>query len=109
MLKNGRTREDTIALLSKYFKSHLLKKLPDFELDNLWIEYKMDSKLLENEITKEQFMQFFRDEEKLNQLSIDDRIEIFSGIMLGDGDFTKELLDRIFSDYGVTKIKIINN
>jgi hypothetical protein len=46
-------------------------------------------------ITREQFMQFFRNDDQLNTLSPADRIEIFSTIMLGSSDFTKELLDEI--------------
>ena len=46
-------------------------------------------------ITREQFMQFFRNDDQLNTLSPADRIEIFSTIMLGSSDVTKEILDGI--------------
>jgi len=59
------------------------------------------------EITREDFMNFFRDEEKLNELTPDDRIEIFSQILLGNSDFSKKLLDEILSDYCVDNLKII--
>ncbi len=59
------------------------------------------------EITREQFMQFFRDDKKLNELTPDDRIEVFSGILLGSSDFTKELLDSILSDYCVANLEVI--
>lgn len=59
-----------------------------------------------NLITREDFMNFFRDYEKLNLLTVDDRIEIFSQVLLGESDFTKELLEEIFSDYGVCHLKI---
>lgn len=58
-------------------------------------------------ITREDFMNFFRDDEKLNLLSADDRIEIFSQILIGSSDFTKELLDEILSDYSVPNLEII--
>lgn len=58
-------------------------------------------------ITRDQFMRFFRDNEKLNQLSVDDRIEIFSTILLGNSDFKKKLFDEIFSDYSVTHLEVI--
>ncbi|MBK7762898.1 MAG: hypothetical protein IPI46_05925 [Bacteroidetes bacterium] len=51
-------------------------------------------------------MAFFRDDETLNSLSVDDRIEIFSSILLGSSDFKKSLLDEIFSDYGVENLEV---
>ena len=60
-----------------------------------------------NEFTRDDFMEFFRDNEKLNTLSVDDRIEVFSTILLGSSDFKKPLFDDIFSDYGVTKLDVI--
>jgi hypothetical protein len=59
------------------------------------------------EITREDFMKFFRDNEKLNELSVDDRVEIFSTILVGSSDFKKELFDKIFSDYSVEHLEIL--
>jgi len=53
-------------------------------------------------------MQFFRDDEKQNELSPDDRIEIFSTILLGSSDITKKILDSILSDYCVPNLIIID-
>ncbi len=52
-------------------------------------------------------MAFFRDDDSLNTLSVDDRIEIFSTILLGSSDFTKKLFDEILSDYGVDWLKVV--
>jgi hypothetical protein len=60
-----------------------------------------------NNMKKEDFMTFFRDDESLNKLSVDDRIEIFSTILLGNSDFKKKLFDDIFSDYGINHLEII--
>ena len=60
-------------------------------------------------ITREDFMKFFRDDEKLNELTVDDRIEVFRTILLGHSDITKELLDDILTDYSVTNLEIIEN
>lgn len=60
-------------------------------------------------ITREDFMKFFRDDEKLNELTVDDRIEIFRTILVGSSDITKDLLDEILSDYSVTNLEIIKN
>lgn len=58
-------------------------------------------------LTRDQFMAFFRDDECLNELSVDDRIEVFSTILLGSSDFKKSLFDEIFSDYSVSHLDII--
>jgi hypothetical protein len=60
------------------------------------------------EINREKFMQFFRDSERLNELTPDDREEIFRTILLGSTDLTKELLEEIISDYCVANLKVVN-
>ena len=57
--------------------------------------------------TRDDFMQFFRNDEQLNTLRPADRIEIFSTIMLGSSDFTKELLEGVLRDYCVEGIEIV--
>lgn len=63
--------------------------------------------IIEKEITRDDFMNFFRSTEKLNLLTPDDRIEVFSTILLGSSDFKKKLFDDIFSDYCVTNLEVI--
>lgn len=58
-------------------------------------------------ISRDDFMKFFRDEEKLNELSVDDRNEIFRYVLAGNSDFSKKLLDEIFSDYFVENLEIV--
>ena len=58
-------------------------------------------------MTRDDFMEFFRNDELLNTLSADDRVEIFSSILIGTSDFKKTLFDQILSDYSVTHIKVI--
>ena len=57
-------------------------------------------------ITRDDFMHFFRDNEKLNELTTDDRLEIFKTVLVGNSDITKKLLDEVLSDYCVTKLEI---
>lgn len=57
-------------------------------------------------ITRDDFMHFFRDNEKLNELTTDDRLEIFKTVLVGNSDITKKLLDEVLSDYCVTNIEI---
>jgi hypothetical protein len=58
-------------------------------------------------IPKEDFMHFFRDTEKLNELTPDDRIEIFRTILLGSSDFSKDLIDEILADYAVGHLEVV--
>ena len=51
-------------------------------------------------------MSFFRDDESLNLLTVDDRIEVFRTILAGSSDLTKELLDDVLSDYSVFNLEI---
>ena len=51
-------------------------------------------------------MSFFRDEEKMNTLSSDDRIEIFLHILQGSSDITEELSNKLICDYNVSNLKI---
>lgn len=53
-------------------------------------------------------MSFFRDDEKLNLLSPDDRIEIFRQVLTGSSDFSKKLFDQLFSDYCVDFLEVID-
>lgn len=59
-----------------------------------------------NQLNRAQFMQFFRDDETLSLLTPDDRLEIFSSILLGSDDITLELLERLLSDYCVANIVV---
>lgn len=58
-------------------------------------------------LTRADFMQFFRDDECLNLLTTDDRVELFAHILSGSSDLTKNLLDEILNDYSVSHLKII--
>lgn len=60
-------------------------------------------------MTRDDFMAFFRDEECLNTLSIADRKDVFSYILLGSSDFTKKLFDDILSDYCVEHLGVVEH
>ncbi|SHJ52204.1 hypothetical protein SAMN05444337_2145 [Flavobacterium haoranii] len=62
---------------------------------------------IKNVMTREDFMRFFRNTEKLNELTVDDRIEIFRTILVGSSDLTKDLLNEILGDYNVNNLEII--
>ncbi|HAV12832.1 MAG TPA: hypothetical protein DCX06_04955 [Opitutae bacterium] len=54
-------------------------------------------------------MDCFRDDTMLNQLTPDDRIEIFSQVLTGSSDITKELLDELLRDYSVGNLEVIED
>ena len=57
-------------------------------------------------MTRDDFMDFFRDDEKLNTLSNDDRVEVFRTILAGSSDISVELLRDLLNDYNRNDIKI---
>lgn len=58
-------------------------------------------------ISTEDFMKFFRDTEKLNELTSDDRVEIFRTILVGSSDITMNLLNDVLQDYCVENLEVI--
>ena len=54
-------------------------------------------------------MRFFRDDEKLNTLTVDYRVEVFRTVLVGSSDLTKELLNELLIDYGVEGISVIGS
>ena len=60
-----------------------------------------------NKLNRDDFMAFFRSDEQLNTLSADDRIEIFSDVLLGSSDITKKRLENLIADYNVGGLAVI--
>lgn len=52
-------------------------------------------------------MEFFRNDDSLNLLSTDDRLELFSSILVGNSDFKLELFEQLFADYGVNHLTVV--
>ncbi len=59
---------------------------------------------LKEQMTRDGFMDFFRDDECINTLSTDDRLEIFRYILVGNSGFTWKLLEEVLRDYGVGRL-----
>ena len=57
--------------------------------------------------TRADFMSFFFDTEKLNELSVDDRVEIFRSILTGCSDISAKLLNELLADYGVGHLRVV--
>ncbi|MFT5819637.1 MAG: hypothetical protein ACI8ZM_000862 [Crocinitomix sp.] len=64
--------------------------------------------MVETKMTRDDFMVFFRNDDLLNTLSNDDKLEVFAQIIPGSSDLTKELFDDILADYSVTNLVIID-
>lgn len=58
-------------------------------------------------MNRNDFMNFFRDDKKLNTLSADDRVEIFIQVLTGSSDVTEKLLNDLINDYNVHDLKVI--
>ena len=71
--------------------------------------FEFSSEYYFTQMTRDDFMAFFRDDECLNTLSVDDRKEVFSQILIGSSDFTKKLLDDVLSDYGVAHLEVVDH
>ena len=57
--------------------------------------------------TRADFMSFFRDTEKLNELSVDDRLEVFRSILTGSSDISAKMLYVLLADYGVGHLRVV--
>jgi hypothetical protein len=57
-------------------------------------------------MSREEFMDFFRDDQSISELSPNDRIEIFKTILIGSSDITKDLLDQVLQDYCVSNLEV---
>lgn len=57
-------------------------------------------------ITREEFMDFFRANEGWTQLSSDDRAEIFLDVLYGSSDVTADMLNRLIDRYGIQDLEV---
>jgi hypothetical protein len=58
------------------------------------------------EISREDFMSFWRSDRLSDVLTADDRMEIFASAPVGATDITKEVLDKILGSFGVENLRI---
>lgn len=59
------------------------------------------------QITKEQFMEYWRSDSMSEELSLDERMEIFFSAAVGTSDITKDNLDALCGYYGVEDIEVV--
>ena len=58
-------------------------------------------------MNRQKFMQYFRSEAFGENMSVEDRKEIFLQCLLGSSDITKDLLQELFNDYSVDNLAIL--
>jgi len=63
----------------------------------------------ESNISKEDFMEFWRSDGMPDMLTVEDRMEIFLSAPVGSSDITKELLEKIIRGYGVENLTVIKS
>jgi len=73
------------------------------ELTEVFGEIEIGTALGRNEV-----MEFWRSDEMSEELTTDDRLEIFTSAPIGQGDLSKEMLDGILGDYQVENIKVFD-
>jgi len=59
------------------------------------------------QITRADFIEFFRDEERLNELTVADRVEIFRTVLTANLDVSKDLLNEILKNHTVCNLDVV--
>lgn len=65
--------------------------------------------IMKNKVGRDEFMDFFRSDDFHEKMSVDDCHEVFSQILHGESDFTKELLEQTAGDYGVDILSLYSS
>ncbi|MDD3596673.1 hypothetical protein [Sulfuricurvum sp.] len=94
---------ETIEELQKGLDSNPL------EAFNGVISFKIDEIELKAEYGRDEFMEFFRSDDFHEKMSVDDCHEVFSQVLPGSSDFSKELLDQTLGDYDVGVLGLYSN
>lgn len=72
-------------------------------------ELEVINRAVDNFYTRDDFMQFLRDESKVNQLTREERTEIFRYALIGDSDFTVKLFEDLFEKYDLKHLEVIDH
>ena len=105
-MKKYRVKVDNEWELNAVDENHAIEKIVEglLSFDDLSFvaNENMENEMKDNMIkTRQEFMDFYRSDEHLNQLSVEDRLEIFVNILVGESDITQELIHEVCSNYGV--------
>ena len=82
---------------------HYLKKINNRDFRSTYVPH---VKAPDGCFDRDDFMEYFRSDTCSEELSTDDKLEIFLGILPGKSDITKELLDQLLCEYSVETIDI---
>lgn len=82
---------------------HYLKKMSNRDFKNTYVPHvKAPDKCFD----RDDFMEYFRSDSCSEELSTDDKLEVFLGILSGKSDITKKLLEQLLCEYSVETIDI---
>lgn len=73
------------------------------------ISFKIDKLNIDAEYGRDEFMEFFRSDRFHEEMSPDDCKEVFSQVLHGNSDFSKELLDQTLGDYDLGVLSLYSN
>lgn len=100
--------DDRLELFLSIMKdsSDITKEL----LNEIISDYSSEMEIINSPDTKfydrDDFMEFLRNKSKLDQLTKDERTEVFRYALVGSSDFTRELFERLFEKYGIEKLEV---
>lgn len=83
--------------------SQYLERMKNIDFRNTYVPH---VKAPDRCFNRDDFMEYFRSDACSEELSTDDKLEIFLGVLPGKSDITKELLDQLLCDYSVDSIDI---
>lgn len=92
----------------------LLTNEENFEAFRIWISHAIDEFLenknktmtTNNDLDRDLFMNFFRNTNQYNQLTPDDKAEIFVSALHGSSDVTVEIFEEVLENYNVHTITV---
>lgn len=106
----GEYNEEEIYTLEVHNKG-VVTRVSGYFSDGLWFQGATNLPLVGRIVVKEygrdEFMAYFRGDRMSEELSTDDCIEIFLGVLKGSSDITKGLLEELCSDYNRDLNKIV--
>lgn len=69
---------------------------------------KLSATFTSKSMTRDDFMNFFRDDDKLNTLSVYDRLKVFRTILPGGSELIADLFNPILDDYNVEVSEVVS-
>jgi hypothetical protein len=83
----------------RFYESHV----PDIvdSLNTIAKELRTANELKKNKMNRDMFMEFFRREDFLENISVEDAHEVFCNVLHGSSDLTPNLIKELFGNYAM--------